>query len=112
MGTHRKHMSVINGSIQITALGSLQARKVLQKHLMPPTPSPPSPSQLKVWRTELAVAERVGTNYGGRPLMMAKYASTDNKRRLGMRDKMPKIILFLCLFSLEMGVPNYPFKGN
>lgn len=83
-------MSVINGSIQIASLGSLQARKVLQKHLTPP----PSRNQLKVWRRELAVAERVGTSHGGRPLRMAKYASTDNKR-LGMRDKMPKIIFFV-----------------
>lgn len=33
---------------------------------------------------------------------MAKYASAENKRRLGMQDEMPKIIVFLCLFSLEM----------
>jgi len=97
---------VINGSIQIASLGSLQARKVLQKHLTPPS----SRNQLKVWRRELAVAERVGTNHGGRPLTMAKYASTDNKRRLGMWDKMPKIILFLCLFSLEMESPTIHSK--
>lgn len=33
---------------------------------------------------------------------MAKYASAENTRRLGMQDEMPKIIVFFCLFSLEM----------
>jgi len=81
---------VINGSIQIASLGSLQARKVLQKHLTPPS----SRNQLKVWRRELAVAERVGTNHGGRPLTMAKYASTDNKRRLGCGIKCQRSFYF------------------
>lgn len=41
---------------------------------------------------------------------MGKYASNENKRRLGMQDEMPKIILFLCLFSLEMELPPPPLS--
>lgn len=33
---------------------------------------------------------------------MVKYVSIENKRILGMQDEMLKIILFFCLFFLEM----------
>lgn len=36
---------------------------------------------------------------------MVKYATMENKRRLGTQDEMPKTVLFLCLFSLEMEPP-------
>lgn len=41
---------------------------------------------------------------------MGKHTSTENKRRRGMQDEMPKIILFLCLFSLEMEPPTIHSK--
>ena len=82
--------------------GKKSATKALHTHYVPP---PPSCNQLKVRRMDLAVVKGVGIKLGGRSLRMAKYTRTENKRRLGMQDEMPKIILFLCLFSLEMESP-------
>lgn len=72
--------------------GKKSATKALHTHYVPP---PPSCNQLKVRRMDLAVVKGVGIKLGGRSLRMAKYTRTENKRRRGMQDEMPKIILFI-----------------
>lgn len=97
---HWKHMSVINESIQVASLGSLQERKVLGKHLTSPTLFQP-----------LSNVEK-GSGWKGRCLIMEKepkgwWNMQVLKITLRMQDEMPKNTLFLCLFSLEMGIPKY-----
>lgn len=93
------HMSVINKPIKLGSLGSLQPRKVLPNHL--------------TLQPSAIIIEKGPATHKCRAIK-SKRKNLENgydvQKRLGMQDKMPKIILFVYLLCLEMESPSIHSK--